>query len=126
MSSFTFDAKAALERARRARARPNPPNPPNWNAPSDKGLGRIGRIGPDLSARQLTAVVMPGRPESGAPLEPVEPSRQGASIDGRPLTWTGRVVSLDDWRRLSDWERHGISGKLWNARSRQWEGPDGE
>lgn len=50
----------------------------------------------------------------------------GTSIAGNRLTWTDKDVSLDDWRRLSDWERHGSSGKLWNARSRQWEGPDGK
>lgn len=38
-------------------------------------------------------------------------SRHGASIAGNPLTWTGRVVSLDEWRRLSDWEKHEAIGK---------------
>lgn len=45
-------------------------------------------------------------------------------ITGRPRTWTGRVVSLDEWRRLSAWDRHGSTGKLWNGITRQWE-PDG-
>lgn len=32
---------------------------------------------------------------------------------GRPRTWTGKVVVLDEWRRLSDWEREGPAGRLW-------------
>lgn len=31
----------------------------------------------------------------------------------RPRTWTGKVVALDEWRRLSDWEREGSAGQLW-------------
>ncbi|GGE17399.1 hypothetical protein SAMN05421774_10447 [Gemmobacter megaterium] len=29
------------------------------------------------------------------------------SVTDRPMTWTGKVVSLDAWRRLSAWDRHG-------------------
>lgn len=46
----------------------------------------------------------------------------GTSPGGRPLTWTGRVVSLDAWRNLSEWERHGPQGALWSGASRKWEG----
>lgn len=36
----------------------------------------------------------------------------GASVGGRPLTYTGRVVSLEAWRSLSEWEKHGPRGRL--------------
>ena len=36
-------------------------------------------------------------------------------------TWTGKVVSLDDWRQMTDWDQHGSTGKLWNGITRQWE-----
>jgi len=49
----------------------------------------------------------------------------GVSFGGRPKTWTGRVVSLDAWRALSEWERHGSSGQSWNGAKRQWEQPKG-
>ena len=49
----------------------------------------------------------------------------GKGINGTPRTWTGRVVSLDEWRRLSDWERHGSTGKLWNGLTQQWEPLEG-
>lgn len=48
-------------------------------------------------------------------------SRHGASVAGHPLIWTGRVVSLDEWRRLSEWGRHGSTGKVWDGLARQWE-----
>lgn len=53
-----------------------------------------------------------------------DPFRHGRSINGTPLTWTGRIVSLDEWRRLPEWERHGSTGRVWNGLTRQWE-PDG-
>lgn len=49
------------------------------------------------------------------------PFRHGRSVAGSPVTWTGKVVSLDEWRRLSEWERHGSTGKVWNGLTRQWE-----
>ena len=45
----------------------------------------------------------------------------GQSIGGNPKTWTGKVVSLADWRNLSDWERDGSAGKMWNGLTQQWE-----
>lgn len=46
--------------------------------------------------------------------------RHGRSVSGSPLTWTGRIVSLADWRQLSEWERDGSTGKLWNGITRRW------
>ncbi len=45
----------------------------------------------------------------------------GQTVAGNPRTWTGKVVSLADRRDLSDWERHGSTGKQWNGQTRQWE-----
>ena len=47
----------------------------------------------------------------------------GKSPGGRPLTYIGRVVSLDAWRRLSEWEKHGPAGKQWNGTTQKWETP---
>ena len=54
---------------------------------------------------------------------PVEAIRfpYGTAPNGNPRTWTGRIVSLDDWRSLSEWDRHGSAGKMWNALSGCWE-----
>lgn len=62
------------------------------------------------------------------PYESEQPDNVGAetygeSPGGRALTWTGRVVSLDAWRELSEWEKHGPNGRRWNGLSQSWETP---
>lgn len=47
------------------------------------------------------------------------------SIPCRPLTWTGRVVSLDEWRKLSAWDRHGPDGRMFCGACREWVIPGG-
>ncbi len=47
--------------------------------------------------------------------------KHGFALNGYPKTWTGKVVSLEDWRRLSPWERHGPDGRLWNGKTQRWE-----
>ena len=49
----------------------------------------------------------------------------GRAFGGLPKTWTGCVVSLEEWRGLSEWERHGPDGRHWNGITRQWEKPEG-
>lgn len=49
------------------------------------------------------------------------PFPYGTSPGGRPLTCTGRVVSLNAWRSLTEWERHGPDGRRWNGKTREWE-----
>jgi hypothetical protein len=49
----------------------------------------------------------------------------GIAFEGRPRTWTGRVVSLAAWRMLTEWERHGPNGRHWNGITKQWEHPKG-
>ncbi len=53
----------------------------------------------------------------------VDEMRHGFAEGGRPKTWAGRVVSLDDWRSLSPWDRHGPDGRVWNGKTRRWEDP---
>lgn len=59
----------------------------------------------------------PSRPE--AP----DAFTHGRSPGGRPLTWTGRVVSLETWRSLSEAERHGPRGLVWCGIRRAWVQP---
>lgn len=60
-----------------------------------------------------------------APMSDPKPSaktfRHGVSVSGKPKTWTGCVVSLDDWQRLTEWEKHGSNGRLWCGITKQWE-----
>ncbi|WP_164887689.1 hypothetical protein [Paenirhodobacter populi] len=90
---------------------------------------------PDASVEVLSVLSVcqfKGDSPSGPADPPRAPPRQntdafpyGRNFDGRPRTWTGKVVSLDEWRRLSDWDKHGSSGKVWNGITRQWEPMDG-
>ena len=59
MSGFAFDAKAALEQARKSPARPNLPNLPNRSASGGAGLGGLGGLGtvrssdPEMTPEEL-------------------------------------------------------------------------
>ena len=55
---------------------------------------------------------------------PNDEFRHGTTFDGTPKTWTGKIVSLDAWRQLSEWEKHGPGGRMWNGVTRQWEPPE--
>lgn len=72
-------------------------------------------------AQQAEPHVPPPFPAS-APSQPdASAFPYGASPGGRPLTVTGRVVSLDAWRSLTDWEKHGARGRMWNGKAQRWE-----
>lgn len=60
------------------------------------------------------------RPSAPMPSQSDEPFRHGASVTGMPRTWTGRVVSLDEWRGLSKWDRHGPDGRMFCGACREW------
>lgn len=66
------------------------------------------------------------QPPRPAPSRPQpEGFSYGRSFDGKPLTWTGKVVSLDEWRRLSEWDKHGSTGKLFCGVCSAWVASDG-
>lgn len=56
---------------------------------------------------EVASVATPPTQDRKATTAPSDASAHGLSVGGRPLTWTGRVVSLDDWRSLTEWQRHG-------------------
>lgn len=86
------------------------------------------------SQSQAVAISPPARVLPFAPSQPnaLTPSRDddadafrhGRSVTGNPLTWTGRIVSLDEWRRLSGWDRHGPDGRLFCGICRAWVAAD--
>jgi hypothetical protein len=59
------------------------------------------------------------KPDAPAPDE----YPHGKSPAGRPVTWTGKVVSLAEWRAMSEWDKHGPDGRVWCAISREWIDP---
>jgi hypothetical protein len=92
---------------------------------SDEGLP----FGPDQPSapdtpRQSCETIAHDRSATGNPARDADGGPYGKAAGGWQRTWTGKVVSLADWRNLSEWERHGSTGKMWNGLTRQWE-PDG-
>lgn len=57
------------------------------------------------------------------PRQQPETFPHGVAIGDRPKTWTGRIVSMAEWRDLNEWERHGQNGRHWNGITREWEAP---
>jgi hypothetical protein len=85
---------------------------------------RLPNVAPETTGRgvlSVSSVLSGARNPRGTPA-PAHAFTHGTSPGGRPVTWTGRVISLDEWRALSDWQRHGPRGAHWNATSGRWEG----
>jgi len=84
--------------------------------------------GPGMPAPRVAVVASVATPPARNP-EPAradDPAtfRHGFSVDGSPKTWTGCIVSIDAWRTLTSWEKHGPNGRHWSGITRQWENPD--
>lgn len=65
-------------------------------------------------------------PETGFKSSPTSRSehdhkKRVVSVGGRLRTWTGRVVSLEDWRQLSAWDKEGGKGRAWDGLTRNWD-----
>ncbi|AXI45112.1 hypothetical protein C1J03_03110 [Sulfitobacter sp. SK012] len=50
--------------------------------------------------------------------------RHGFAINGHPKTWNGNIISLQQWRQLTEWEKHGPNGRHWNGKTKYWEYPN--
>ena len=59
-------------------------------------------------------------PEITPPRQKPEIFPYGQAFGGRPKTWTGRVVSLEEWRGLSAWDKRGPDGRLFCGICRVW------
>ena len=74
-----------------------------------------------LHVADVADVATPGGQYLRKPEPPELTSPYGNTWGGRMKTWTGKIVSLDEWRSMLDWERHGSTGKVWNGLTRRWE-----
>lgn len=74
---------------------------------------------PDAATSVVPFAPREARPATASPEE--SPYPYGCAINGNPKTWTGRIVRVDEWHALSEWDRHGSTGKVWNGITRQWE-----
>ena len=50
--------------------------------------------------------------------------RKGYTLLGRRLTWSGRVVSEEDWNDLTEWEKFGPNGRVFDGIKREWVKPE--
>ena len=91
---------------------PKPAESPKVEASRDLLLVSDGLLG-GVSEKTETDRERPKTPDKSA-------FKHGRSLTGRPLTWTGKIVSLEEWRALSSWERHGPDGRIWCARCERW------
>ena len=46
--------------------------------------------------------------------------RHGFAANGDPKTWTGKIIPLDAWPNLTEWDRHGPNGRLYCGVCQQW------
>ena len=46
--------------------------------------------------------------------------RYGFVANGYPKTWTGRIVAIDAWHDLTEWDRHGSNGRLYCGVCQEW------
>lgn len=153
MSGFSFDAKAALKQARRAREVPTFPTLPTDASSNGEKVGSVGTVGSDYAgdagitqkeiardnleeggASTVSKVLQSAMTENttpgvanvesvATPGPPLNDSLFQKTVGGRLATWTGCVVSLDEWRSLTAWKRHGPDGRYWCGISREWRTP---
>lgn len=96
------------------------PLPANRPEPAERGADASGKVSERPKGGFLpvsTGLPVKGFKEAQDPAATVH----GTSIGGRPLTWTGKVVSLAAWRDMTAWERHGPDGKTFNGKTMKWE-----
>lgn len=115
-----FDAQAEL--AKLARGRENDTCPPATLAIPATPRAHVAIVA-DVAMRPATPA-QPIAPNSVSVTTPKAPQAnpKNVTVGGRVTTWTGRVVSLDEWRRMTDWQRHGPNRRLWCGIARDWKG----
>lgn len=84
-------------------------------------LGRVSSVMSVLS-EGVVAPYLPSAPAASRQIADASPHGICA-LTGEPRTWTGRIVSLDAWRKLSDWDRHGPAGRLHCGICKAWVKP---
>ena len=124
-----FDAKAALAEIRKQGAAPatlatsatlcvKPP-------PKVADVADVAALLPDISKSdprdKVSENVADVAKVAGSDRHfPKTDMRHGFTANGDPKTWTGRIVAIDAWQGLTEWDRHGPNGRLYCGVCRQW------
>lgn len=59
----------------------------------------------------VAVVARPLQPEPARAASDAFPYGTACGLGDSPRTWTGRIVSRDDWQRLAEWKKHGPNGR---------------
>lgn len=125
-----FDAVAylvELETGGGSPANPaNPANPPGHDVPiSENSEISRGWMPRDSAATGPGGQLWPSHDRRWrAHLSGLAATEVVPAFTGKRKTWCGRLVTQEEWLNLSDWDRHGSTGKLWDGVSGQWENAD--
>ena len=113
-------------RAKLAEIEGNPPATPATQAPSARPVSRLSQVSqapiPEKPAHRVAGVASVASPQP-SDSDAQDMWRHGVSVTGSPRTWTGRIVSLDAWRTLTEWEKHGPNGRHWCGVTKRWRHP---
>lgn len=95
--------------------------PPDTSTKADNRLAIVGDTPFCQVLSMSRAAATPPATEACAPHEPIiEDPPAEPDEEGFCHTWTGRVVSLIEWRTMSRWDRHGPEGRLFCGICRRW------
>ena len=72
-------------------------------------------------AKSDNASAIPNEETKTSPNPAATPYRHGTTVGGRPKTWTGRIVTPEEWQALSEWEKYGSAGRMYNGQTQEWE-----
>jgi hypothetical protein len=98
-------------------------------APAARPMSQVSRLSQPLYSQKLAfrvaevASVAPPLAPKPEPQPSAEIFPHGVTFTGQPKTWAGGIVSLDAWRNLTEWEKHGPNGRHWNGKTQTWEQP---
>ena len=101
-------------------------------APAARPVSQVSQVSqppeaqkPAFHVASVATVATPTRskPEQTRPDAAAFPYGTACGLGLMPKTWTGRVVSLADWRTLSEWDRHGPNGRDWCGLCQGWHWP---
>lgn len=113
-----FDAQTEL--AKLAGGRENDTRPPATLATPATPRARVAIVADVAMHPATTAQPITPNAASVATLTTPQINPKSETVGGRMTTWTGCVVSLDEWRRMTDWQRHGPNGRLWCGNEQAW------
>ena len=108
-----FDPRAALAEIRKQG--PTPATPATSATQTTQNALNVAKVA-DVATPQRQIP----KNEALSITAPNDDMRHGFAVNGNPMTWTGNIVGLDDWRGLSEWQKRGPNGRMWCGVCKVW------